>query len=195
MQDFSKVSSDLKNAYAIIDQINDIIHDELIEKQNILPMTVDFQGLESAMAYIGETLEELNDEAADIYNKHVISQFETRENLKKAYRECNDADKNIKPESYLADICAYLKTCFYVILNATYKNQSDAQSSIERVFDICDAGENALNDLEAMPEEDKINSYISPESDKLHDLIPDLQSILKSLRPRFDPDKNNNQEN
>lgn len=183
--DISRVLSLLKQAYAITDQFRDIVESEIVGKQDVLPMTSTYEGLGSAMAFIGEALDILGDPGAPAYEKHVIGVDDTRDEIRSAYGICDEASRNIRPDSPLAGAAAYLKSCMYSLLDLTFSN--DSQESLGKSLEICEIGDDVLDDIEAMPEEERDACYISPEAIKLHEKASEIRTVFEKLRPRHKP--------
>ena len=190
----SEIAEALLRAYDIIAQFEKIISDELIDKQNILPMADSFEGLDSALGLIGTALDRLGcaDPAPDgnPYRKLAISSLETRNKIAEAYQACELVMANLRSESELVNTIAFLESCLYGLLSRTYGDDSEAQAAIGNILEICDCGLEALDTLETVGDGECDSHYMNPNGQRLHARIDQLRSLFKSFRPRYDPDKN-----
>lgn len=191
MNDNEKLAECLKKAYAIADQFKDMVDSEILEKGGTLLMSSTYEGLASAAAYIGQALEAIGDPDAPAYQKHALQAESTRDAVRAAYARCVAITSHIIPGSasggLLGDAMAYLENCLYVMLGKTYAQ--DPQQAIGNILEICDLGCNALDDIDAIPEEE-LDTCLDPSHGiNMKEEITALRDLFASLRPKYDPDK------
>lgn len=183
-ENIRSVCGALKSAYAIIDQFADIVRQEIVEKQKVLPMSSGYEGLEAAAGCIGEALDLLGDEDAPAYAKRTVNAESTRKSLRDAYGACERSLRNAKPDSPVSETALYLMNCAYSFLNLTF--EADARESIGRALEIYDLAENAAAEIRSIPARDIESCYLSPEGAKLHEELDGVMSVFGSLRPGYD---------
>lgn len=180
----------LKQAYKIIDMFNDMITEEVIPKLNILFMSDDYQDLNTACAHIGGIIEK--QEPAQIYKQLLVTTKETRDALTNAYEACHLVCENIRDDSDLSHAVAYLKSCFYIILNATYTTDTEIQDRMGNMFEICDHGLEALDTIEAISDNDCDEAYLNKSGQRIHERISQLKETFQMLRPKMSENDINN---
>ncbi len=186
MTDKNKAIENLHKAYEIVEQFDDIVKTELVEKQKLLPMTDGYEGLASALGYIGAALDALSDpENPSIRHKRLVIEVpETRALITDAHQACTIVSKNLHPEGELMHATMFLESCFYSLLNAVY--QDDAQSELNRVLEICECGDEALDTIESVPDEKCDEEYLNPAGQRIHPRIKQFREVFSKLRPKYD---------
>ena len=188
-----EILSALERAYSIIDQFNDIVNKELEEDKGVLPLSDNYEDLNSALGYIGQLLDSHKHPAADAFRKLAISKPETRKALSSAYQACEIVGRNIIAGSELDSAVSFLKSCLYSMLAKTYGTAAEAQESIQQILEICDCGDKALDDIASMPQEMLDAQYMNPAGQRIEHRSDQLRRAFASMRPKYDPDKDQDQ--
>ena len=173
----------LKNAYRIVDMFREMVEEEVTPKLQILLMSDEYQDLRSACGYIGGIIE--SQEPNQIYEQLIVTNEDTRAKLVDAYQACHLVCENIIEDSDLFQAVTYLKSCFYIILNATYKQDSELQDRIGNMFEICDHGLEALDTIESVSDTDCNNVYLNQSGQRIHPRVSQLRDAFTMLQPKM----------
>lgn len=190
--DLMIVMDRLEKAYSIISDFEGIISEELVEKQGLMPLASAYEGLGSALGYIGSALDALHcgDAAPDgePFRKLAITAPAARRRISEAYQACDLAQRNLRSDSSLNDPAAFLKSCLYAMLEKTYKSNGEAQTAINNILEICECGIETLDTIESVPEADCADNYMNSAGDTLHKRAPQLRELFESFRPKIEID-------
>lgn len=176
----------LKKAYAVVDCFRGIMNETVAPEMNTAFMTDDYEGLETACGLIGSALDEIGEGGP--YEKILITERETRAKLTDAYRSCRLVLSNVRENSELSDAVGYLQACYYVILNATYRDGADVKAKIESCMEVCDRGTETLDAIAAMDRGYLEVCCLNPSLPRIEDRLDSLRKCFEMLRPRSGPD-------
>lgn len=188
-----KIIACLKQAYAIIDQFDSIVQKELIEKNNILPMTADHESLDTALGYLGAVIENVdkNNPENELYKKLIIDNTDTRHILSDAYDACELVADNLIENSDMLDAVTYLKSCLYTILNKTYTESQSIQENINNILEICEYGNETLDTIESVEDSQCDDLYLNKSGQRIHDRIAQLRHAFDILKPKTEKSDTN----
>lgn len=178
----------LKEAYAIIDEFNDILKKDM-EKSGILTLSSKFQTLNSACGYIGGLIHKSDDDT--LYKQLVISKIETRNIISDAAQACELIIRNLNTESELYRAVRFIDNCYLAILDMTYIENTEIQNAINNILELCDHGIEALETIEAVNDETCNNQYLQLDGYRIHERIPQFKHAFNILRPKYNADSDN----
>ena len=183
----------LNKAFNIVDEFSKIIQAEIIEKNGLLPMTKDYESLDAALGYIGLAIEKIKPDEQDYY-KLVIDNPATRKVLSDAYFACDAVSLNTIADTDIDNAVNYLKCCYYAILNKLYTTPETAQNAINNILEICDRGEEILDNFDNTDDKDFDAMYMNTSGQRLHSRLDQLRDAFKMLRPKYKPEASEKKE-